>query len=78
MTDYTPIDCEIYSRYEVAILHGSRLRLSWHDADGQTHIEVLRPRDLRTRAHAEFLIAEGADGTPLELRLDYITRMEEI
>ncbi len=78
MTDYTPIDCEIYSRYELAIMRGNRLRVSWRDADGQPHIEVLRPKDLRTHEHEEFLVAETGDGTLLELRLDYIAKTEEI
>ena len=72
MTDYRPIDCALYSRYEVAIMHRERLRVSWRDTDGLTHLEILQPQDLRTRSGAEYLIAMGQGGQPLELRLDRI------
>lgn len=78
MTDYTPIDCGVYSRYELAILHRRRLRVSWREPGGQSHIEVLQPRDLRTREHEEFLIAETREGELLELRLDYIVQTDEV
>ncbi|MGA7801462.1 MAG: transcriptional antiterminator, Rof [Gammaproteobacteria bacterium] len=72
MTDYRPIDCAIYSRYELAIMHRERLRVCWHGEDGMSHVETLRPRDLQTRSGAEYLIATGADDRRLELRLDRI------
>ncbi len=71
--DYQPIDCAIYSGYELAILHRTLLRVHWRDADGQDHVATLRPRDLRTESSKEeFLIAEQLDGEPLKLRLDRI------
>ena len=76
MTDYRPIDCGLYSRYEVAILEGRARRFGWRDETGRSHLGVLRPRDLVTRAHAEYLVAETADGERLELRLDRIDYME--
>ncbi len=76
MTDYTPVDCALYSEYEVAILQHKRMRLSWRQADGQLHLEVLRPVDLQTRGHAEFLLAKSLDGKRLELRLDQIIKAE--
>ena len=72
MTDYHPIDCALYSRYEVAIMHRERLRVCWRDPDGFTHLEILQPKDLQTRSGAEYLIAMGADSRRLELRLDHI------
>lgn len=72
MTDYKPIDCGLYSEYEVAILHRSRLRLSWRDGEENVHIAVLTPDDLRTRRGEEFLLATGTDGRQQEIRLDRI------
>ncbi|HKJ08807.1 MAG TPA: transcriptional antiterminator, Rof [Gammaproteobacteria bacterium] len=72
MTDYRPIDCALYSRYEVAILHRERLRVCWRDAAAVTHLEILQPQDLQTRSGAEYLIATGKGGQRLELRLDRI------
>jgi Rho-binding antiterminator len=72
MTDYTPIDCGLYSEYEVAILHRSRLRLSWRDSAENVHIAVLTPDDLCTRRGEEFLVATDTDGGQLEIRLDRI------
>jgi len=48
MADYTPIDCGLYSEYELAILHGKRLRISWCQPDEEPRIDVLKPRDLQT------------------------------
>jgi Rho-binding antiterminator len=76
MTDYTPIDCALYSEYELAILQQWRLRLSWCDDDGETRIDVCTPLDLVTRDHAEFLVVSRADGQHLELRLDRIIRAD--
>ena len=78
MTDYTPIECSEYSRYELAILHRRRLRLSWRDTEGTVHVAVLQPLDLETRAGEEFLIARDPGGHRLRLRLDYIRRMEPL
>jgi len=76
--DYRPIDCARYSELEVAILHRTPLQLQWTDPDGTTHIGRLRPRDLQTRDHAEFLLAEDERGDPVEIRLDRIQRLEAI
>ncbi len=72
MTDYKPIDCGLYSEYEVAILHHHRLRLSWRDRSETVHIEVVTPNDLRTRKGEEFLVVTGQDGRQQEIRLDRI------
>jgi Rho-binding antiterminator len=70
--EYHPIDCAVYSAYELATLHRQRLRVGWRGEDGLLHQEVLLPQDLVTRAGAEYLIATNADGRRLELRLDRI------
>lgn len=73
MTDYTPIDCDQYSEYELAILRKWKLRIGWRDERGLSHVEMLMPRDLQTRLGEEFLIAETTAGNRLEIRLDQIT-----
>lgn len=71
---YTPIDCGLYSEYELAIMHRRRLRVHWRDAAGTDHIERVMPRDLKTENRCEYLIAERQDGSLLSLRLDRILR----
>ncbi len=72
--NYTPIDCGVYSEYEVAIMHRRRLRLHWQDESGTDHIESVMPQDLETRDKCEYLIAQRQDGSTLQLRLDRILR----
>jgi Rho-binding antiterminator len=72
--DYTPIDCEQYSRYELAIMHRQRLRIAWRDRDGDSHLENLLPINLNTRNHAEYLLVRGQSGKVRELRLDRIIK----
>jgi Rho-binding antiterminator len=72
--NYTPIDCGIYSEYEVAIMHRRRLRLHWQDDAGIDHVESVMPQDLETRNKCEYLIAERQDSTTLQVRLDRILR----
>jgi Rho-binding antiterminator len=76
MTDYTPIDCGLYSEYEQAILHHKRLRVSWREPDGHSGIDVLTPVDLVTRRGEEFLVLRRGDGAAFELRLDRICSAE--
>lgn len=78
MSDYIPISCALYSRYELAILHGERLRVSWRDTDRVVHVETLLPRDLLTRDGVEYLIAETSVHEPRELRLDRIIGARQI
>ncbi len=67
--DYRPISCGLYSRLEVAILHRTPIECAWRDAGGRRHRGRLLPLDLRTREHAEYLIAETPEGE-VEIRLD--------
>lgn len=78
MSDYTPIDCDVYSEYELAILRKWKLRIGWKDTQGLTHIETLLPRDLQTRHGEEFLIAETVTGERMEIRLDQITEAKRL
>ena len=74
MTDYTPIDCGLYSEYELAIMHQRSVQLTWHDADGTVHIGSCQPLDLRARQGEEFMLVRDAAGMEQEIRLDYIMR----
>ncbi|OOZ41318.1 hypothetical protein BOW53_04160 [Solemya pervernicosa gill symbiont] len=76
--DYTPIDCGLYSRFEVAIMHRCRLRLSWSDVTGTAHIDTVMPLDLETREGSEYLIAESSLGDAIRLRLDLITSFDPV
>ena len=76
MSEYTPIDCDRYSEYELAIMRKRKLRICWRDAEAVTHVEMLLPRDLQTRHGEEFLIAENSAGERLEIRLDRITEVK--
>lgn len=76
MSDYRPIDCSLYSLYELAVMHRQRLRVVWRCSDGMVHMEILLPIDLRTRDHAEYLLAGRQTGEELEMRLDQIVRVE--
>lgn len=72
MTDYRPISCALYSKYEVAILHRTPLRVRWRAADGVTHVETLTPEDLVTRDGEEFLVGHNGTGESRCLRLDRV------
>ncbi|MDQ2695886.1 MAG: Rho-binding antiterminator [Pseudomonadota bacterium] len=78
MSDYIPIDCDPYCRYELAILHRQRLRVIWREPGGATHLETLLPLDLQTRHHAEYLLAVSGDGARRVLRLDRILRADPL
>jgi Rho-binding antiterminator len=75
---YTPIDCALYSRYEVAILHRTPLQLRWRDEAGRVHDERVIARDLQIRDHGEYLIVASGngDGEPFAVRLDQILNPE--
>jgi Rho-binding antiterminator len=77
-TDYAPIDCGLYSEYELAIMHHDRLRLSWRNPGGNVHIGTVIPTDLRTRNGAEFMIVTGQDGETFTIRLDRILHFTRV
>ncbi|MCW8917292.1 MAG: transcriptional antiterminator, Rof [Gammaproteobacteria bacterium] len=69
---YTPIDCGLYSQYEVAILHRTPLQLRWHDEAGREQNARILPRDLQIRDHVEYLLVEDSNGATFAVRLDHI------
>lgn len=72
---YRPISCALYSKFELAIMHRQQIKLVWQEQD-QTRIATVKPLDLKTRKHQEFLIAEDHQGQTLRIRLDYIRSQE--
>ena len=72
MTDYRPIACALHDRYEIAVMHRTRLTLCWRGPDGLIHLENLLPQDLETLNGEEFLVASNRTGERLRLRLDRI------
>ena len=76
--DYTPIDCGLYSEYELLIMRRTRLRVHWRDADGNDHMEMLRPTDLQTRQGQEFMYAVTESGDERCIRLDRIIKSEPL
>lgn len=76
--EYTPIDCGLYSQYEVHILHHDRLRMAWYDEAGDKHLELLEPRDLRTEKGGEYLVCDKPHGESVAIRLDRIIQAEPV
>jgi Rho-binding antiterminator len=74
---YRPIACDLYSEFEVAILHRQRLRLRWVE-DNVIHDQTVTPIDLQTRQHAEFLVCRVGDTAPFAVRLDRIRHWETL
>lgn len=74
-TDYQPISCASYDQYEIAIMHGSKLRLTWQSGN-VTYDQVVTPLNLRTKQGEEFLILRLASGEIAEVRLDHIRRVQ--
>lgn len=69
---YIPIDCGLYSQYEVAILHRTPLQLRWRDEAGREHSARLMLQDLQIRDHVEYLLVKDNDGATFAVRLDQI------
>ena len=78
MTDYRPVDCDLHSEYELAIMQRSKIMLSWQDVAGSVHTEAVSPLDLRTRNGEEFMVFSTGTGTEREIRLDHIRRFRHI
>jgi len=68
---YQPISCELYSEYELAIIHRQSIKLVWQTAR-QIHMATVIPEDLVTKDHQEFLLARDHQGQALRIRLDHI------
>lgn len=78
MSDYRPISCALYAQFEHWIIHRRTLRVAWRVPGRINRLEQLKPLDLQTRNHEEYLIARRRNGETVELRLDCIMRAEPI
>lgn len=76
MTDYIPIPCGQYDRYEVAIMHRRPLRLTWH-AGNVVYRRTVEPIDLQTRNGEEFLVCRRESET-FSIRLDQIRNVDAL
>jgi len=76
--DYKPIECGLHSEYELAIMHKSKIQLTWIDENEQQHSESTEPVDLVTKNKQEFLKLYTSNNILLEIRLDKILSFEII
>ena len=76
-TDYQPIACANYDQYEIAILHGAKMHLTWQTGN-VTYDQVITPLNLRTAHGEEYLILRLASGETVEVRLDHIHRSKAL
>ena len=70
--NYIPIDCGLHSEYELAIMHKTKINLSWIDSDNLKHTESVMPIDLVIKTKQEFLKIQTQDNKINEIRLDKI------
>ena len=79
MTDkYKPISCDLHSQYELWIMRGVSIKLVWLDDNGVTHIERVKPVDVKAEAGNEYLYFEGASSFSRRVRLDHILKAHGI
>lgn len=72
---YQPVSCELHSQYELAIMHKSKLELSWLSAGKLVNEINILPLDVQTKDKAEYLLAVNQENKNLCIRLDHITKM---
>lgn len=72
---YQPVSCELHSQYELAIMHKSKLQLSYLSDDKLPIKCIVNPVDVQTKDKAEYLIAITSENKNIRLRLDHIIEM---
>jgi len=70
--DYIPIECGLHSEYELAIMHQTKLRLTWKNKSNEEQIETILPIDLIVNNKQEYLKILSANNKVREIRLDKI------
>lgn len=68
MSDYQRISCEAHSVYELAIMRGQSIQVIIDDST-----QTIQPKDILTKAGAEYLIFVDENNIQQELRADAIT-----
>jgi Rho-binding antiterminator len=76
-TGYKPISCANYDQYEIAIMHGSKMHLTWQ-TDNVIYDQIVTPLNLRTAHGEEYLILRLVSGEAVEVRLDHIRRAQTL
>lgn len=71
---YLPVSCERHSEYELAIIRGQSLNITWQDEHGELQSETLKPYDLLTENKIEYLLARRPHGEDIKIRLDRIIK----
>lgn len=77
MTDYKPISCIDYDRYEIAIMRKHQMHLVWREGN-VIYDQVITPLNLHTQSGEEFLELRLPDGQVTRVRLDQIRRAEAV
>ena len=72
---YRPISCELHSQYELAIMHKSKVELSWLSEGELISESNILPLDVQTKNKAEYLLAVDEKNNNLCIRLDHIRKM---
>ncbi|MFQ6022546.1 MAG: hypothetical protein ACE5NW_07490 [Acidiferrobacterales bacterium] len=76
-TDYVPLACTLYDRYEVAIVHRRRLQLVWR-VGNIAYRRAVKPLNLQRQNGEEFLICRTGGDALFSIRLDRISRAEVV
>lgn len=76
MTDYKPISCASYDRFEIAIMHRESLRLVWNEQN-VVFDRVVTPVNLQTELGEEFLVVRDDNGMQ-RIRLDHIRKVSAV
>ena len=74
---YIPIACSLHDLYEIAIMHRTRINITWIDDSGRDHEEVIMPMDIVVKKSEEFLLFFDGKGNERMVRLDHITLLDE-
>jgi len=74
-TGYKPISCANYDQYEIAIMHSSKMHLTWQ-ANNVFYDQIVTPLNLRTTHGEEYLVLRLVSGETTEVRLDHIRRAQ--
>lgn len=72
---YKPVSCDLHSQYELAIMHKSKLHLTYQSENHSSVSNIVTPTDVQTKNKAEYLIAVTSRGENLCIRLDHIIEM---
>ena len=76
--NYKPVSCKIHSEYELAIIRGQRLQVSWQPQTGKSITEILKPYDVVTSQGSEYLMAHDINDIDKKIRLDKITEAHTV